>query len=86
MSAAERTARKVYREYNLGILPEDVKRQLMILFLTSPSEIDDVENSSLPNISVEALRTSAEKSYQEAVRGEGRPVDELLDELSSKYL
>lgn len=37
MSNAEATARTVYRDYNLGALPQDVKRHLMILMLSDNS-------------------------------------------------
>ncbi len=85
MSSAEITARKLYREYNLGDLTDDVKKQLIILFLTNQTEVEVDDDSSLPIIPVELLRTRAEQSYQEAIRGEGRPVDELFEEIGSKY-
>ena len=37
MSNAEATARTVYRDCNLGALPQDVKRHLMILMLSDNS-------------------------------------------------
>lgn len=43
MSTAELTARRVYQEYNLGQLSDDVKRQLMILFLTNTEEVSEVD-------------------------------------------
>lgn len=41
MSNAEATARTVYRDYNLGALPLDVKRHLMILMLSDNSYVED---------------------------------------------
>ena len=72
MSTAEQVARKVYNEYHLGELPTDVKRQLIILFLNSPSIISqekDGEEEDMPQISAEALRQRAEKSFHEAKEG-----------------
>ena len=88
MSTAEQAARNVYNEYHLGELPTDVKRQLIILFLNSPSIISqekDGAEENIPQISVDALRQRAEKSFSEAKEGKGEPIDKLFDKLEAKY-
>lgn len=49
MNTAETTALTVYRNCNLGALPQDVKRHLMILMLsdTPYAEEDEPETASL---------------------------------------
>lgn len=83
MSTAELRAREVYNTYNLGMLPSDVKRHLMILFLSTDSV--EAEITTMPVVSLETLRARAETSYQEMQNGKAKPIDELLDNLSSKY-
>jgi hypothetical protein len=39
----------------------------------------------MPQISVEALRQRAEKSFHEAKEGKGEPIDKLFDKLEAKY-
>ncbi|MBQ9666009.1 MAG: hypothetical protein IJV33_06030 [Bacteroidaceae bacterium] len=55
MSTAERTARNFYYAHHLATMPEDVKRHLMILLLSTPDdeksysylEADDEESNSI---------------------------------------
>lgn len=83
MSAAEIRAREVYNEYNLGMLPDDVQRELIILFLSSNRQEDS--QTDMPTISVDVLRQRAVKSYEQALNGESKPIDNLLDNLSKQY-
>lgn len=83
MSAAEIRAREVYNEYNLGMLPDDVQRELIILFLSSNRQ-EDIQ-TDMPTISVDELRQRAIKSYEQALNRESKPIDNLLDNLSKQY-
>jgi len=69
MSQAEMTAHHLYRTMHLDTVSEDVKRQLMILMLSTSSESDEVVPIQIP------------KSYDEAIQMGAQPLECVREEL-----
>ena len=87
MSTAEITAHRIYETYKLGALPQEVKRQLMILFL-SETPYQDItsadENNSMAG-EIEELQTRGRIAMEQINAKEGKPIDELFDEINSQH-
>jgi len=85
MSTAEITAHKIYKAYNLGALPQDVKRHLMIMFLNEASSDSVIPSDDYSTVDTEELQTRAHVALDQISAGEGRPIKELFDEVDSLY-
>lgn len=83
MSTAERTARQFYQAHNLWKMPEDVKKQLIILMLNT--DTSSKETDSIPPYTKEELETRCLMAYNEAKDGLARPFDELITETEARY-
>lgn len=81
MSTAEYTARNIYETYNLGALPQEVKRQLMIIFLNEqPVKKNDNSQDAIAD-----LRAGAIEALQDIKTGNTYPIDDFFTEIEEKY-
>jgi hypothetical protein len=92
MSTAEITAHRIYNSYHLGELPEDVKKHLMILFLSeNKKKTDDVTFEGMaaeefpPRVTTEELRARISCAEAEILAGKTNPVEDFEGNMEAKY-
>ena len=90
MSAAEITARRIYTSYHLGALPEDVKKHLMILFLSEGKTRKDVSEGMVgedfpPMLSAEELRARVAEAEMDILAGKTNSVEDFDANIEMKY-
>ena len=101
MRTAELTAHRIYDTYHLGELPDDVKRQLVILFMRDKEEAKcksytDIINSteeesgllcedSPINMSAEAVSSRLTNAEADALSGRGYSCEEVHDRIEKKF-
>jgi len=100
MSKAEIAARNFYDEYNLRFMPEDVRRQLIILMLSSPvvqknksyeelannDDVSCVVSESNPiDMSPEAIKTRCHQAEEDAMSGRVLTSEEVHKNLEAKF-
>ena len=90
MSAAEITARRIYSSYHLGALPEDVKKQLMILFLSEGKAKSDMFEGMVgedfpPMLSVDELRARVSEAETDILAGKTNSIEEFNANMEMKY-
>ena len=81
MSAAEITARRIYSSYHLGALPEDVKKHLMILFLSEGM----VGEEFPPMLSADELCARVAEAETEILAGKTNSVEDFEANIEMKY-
>lgn len=84
MNKAEITARQFYQAHQLWSMPEDVKKQLIILMLNTDS-LHDEETDILPLYNNGELIERNIQAYNEAMEGKGKPFEDFIAETESKY-
>ena len=90
MSAAEITARRIYSSYHLGALPEDVKKHLMILFLSEGKAKSDTSEGMVgedfpPMLSADELRARVAEAETEILAGKTNSVEDFEENIEMKY-
>ena len=92
MSTAEITAHRIYNLYHLGELPEDVKKHLMILFLSeNKKKTDDVAFEGMaaeefpPRVTTEELRARIASAEADILVGRTNPIDKFEGDMEAKY-
>ena len=90
MSAAEITARRIYSSYHLGALPEDVKKHLMILFLSEGKAKSDMPEGMVgedfpPMLSAEELRARISEAETDILAGKTNSIEEFNANMEMKY-
>ena len=91
MSAVELRARKVYDEYHIGSLEQDVQRQLIILMLNNgfnnkPNQEVKYETRNYPEpYTEEELRSRVAEAEEDIFAGRTIPAEEMEKRLEEKY-
>lgn len=87
MSTAELTAHRIYDSYRFSQLPDDVKRSLAVLFITS-SSVDKEDNmpSTLANVlTTEEKKARLMQAVADVKEGRTYTSEEIHRKLDSKY-
>lgn len=87
MSTAELTAHRIYDSYRFSQLPDEVKRSLAVLFITSSSvEKEDDTPSALANVlTTEEKKARLMQAVTDAKEGRTYSSEEIHRKLDSKY-
>lgn len=78
MSTAEIKAKEFFDAHNIASMPEDVKRQLIILMQKSDLSDRSIDDKSLKPYTEGELEKRCMTAYKEAQEGCGKPIEELL--------
>lgn len=78
MSAAEIKAKEFFDTHNIASMPEEVKRQLIILMLKTDPFDGSIEDKRLKPYAEGELEKRCMTAYKEAQEGCGKPIEELL--------
>lgn len=95
------TAHRIYDTYRLGELPDDVKRQLVILFMSDKEEVKhksytdiidstEVESGLLSedtpiNMSAEAVSSRLRNAEADALAGRGYSCEEVHNRIEKSF-
>lgn len=87
MSTAQLTAQRIYDSFRFALLPDDVKRHLAILFISShdtPSSLGDNDVSAYA-LTEEEKEVRLRQSVADAKAGRVYTCEEIYDSLDQKY-
>lgn len=86
MSTAELTAHRIYDSYRFSQLPNEVKRSLAVLFITSSAEKEDDMSGTLANVlTAEEKKARLIQAVADAKEGRTYTCEEIYKKLDSKY-
>ena len=85
MSTAELTAHRIFDSYRFQGLPDDVKRHLAILCISTTSSVTDIEVEDSLLLTNSEKKTRATAALMDAKSGNSYSTEEACKKLDSKF-